>query len=114
MTSPDGGPLSTSTNSPDTDPGNDRALPPYEGRRESADVAPASETEEDGAAVGGARRPTEAEPGLRQGDPDASPRGGVASPSDEQPAAQQSETEPDEGSTGPAHETGNRRGEDFK
>jgi hypothetical protein len=41
---------------PDT---GDRAVPPYEGRRETADVDPSDESTKDGARVGGATGPVE-------------------------------------------------------
>lgn len=89
----------------------DAPTPPYEGRKESADVAPVEEGEQDGVGVGGARRPTEARPDLRQEDPQQSTRGAVASPADEQPAAESGGDEPAEAATGPAHQAGTPRGE---
>jgi hypothetical protein len=107
-------PARTHDGPPDDTPGGNPAVPPYEGRKESADVAPSDQGEKDGVGVGGASRPTEAKPGLRQPDPDQSPRGAVASPADEQPAAAQQEAKPDEGSTGPAHQAGVPRAEGFQ
>lgn len=95
------------------DAGHDAPTPPYEGRKESADVAPVEAGEQDGAGVGGARRPTEADPGLRQDDPEQSPGGAVASPGDEQPAAEHDGDAPGEASTGPAHQPGVPRGENL-
>jgi hypothetical protein len=107
-------PTTTSNDTPEATPGGDPALPPYEGRKESADVAPADQGEADGVGVGGARRPTEADDQLRQTDPQQSDRGPVASPADEQPASDQDGDRPDEGSTGPAHQAGVPRGEDLQ
>jgi len=110
-------PDETPGHEPEAAPGGDRAIPPYEGRKESADVGPAEEADEGGVAVGGARRPVETDDQLRQPDPEQTPRGAVASPADERPAAEQGGDEPggdepDEGSTGPAHQAGVPRGED--
>jgi hypothetical protein len=67
---------------PDTE---GRTLPPYEGRRETADVDPAEESTKDGVKVGGATGPVEDdEP--KAPNPDLSAGGAVASPADEQPA----------------------------
>jgi hypothetical protein len=67
---------------PDT---GDRAVPPYEGRRETADVDPSDESTKDGARVGGATGPVEDdEP--KAPNPDLTAGGAVASPADEQPA----------------------------
>jgi hypothetical protein len=60
----------------------DRTLPPYEGRRETADVDGPERTVRDGAKVGGATGPVEdAEP--KAPDPAETERGRVASPSEE-------------------------------
>lgn len=100
----------------DVDPGNS-AVPPYEGRKESADVesddAPGgSETVREGADVGGAERPRESSE-TRAPDPEGTERGRHASPADEQPAAEapQGDPDPEEG-TGPAHQPGQERAED--
>jgi hypothetical protein len=88
-----------------------RAVPPYEGRRETADVAGEEERRKDGATVGGATGPVES--GRRAApDPEDTPRGAVASPADEQPAAESGGKDPGEASVGPAHHPGTTRGED--
>ncbi len=114
MTNPTHEPMTTPNDSPEGTPGGDRAVPPYDDRKKAADVAPAEEGHEDGAAVGGARRPTETDSELRREEPSETPRGAVASPADEQPATESGGNEPDEGSTGPAHQAGVPRGEDFQ
>jgi hypothetical protein len=88
-----------------------RPMPPYEGRRESADVDNEDELRTDGANVGGATGPVESEE-MKAPDPDDTARGGQASPADEQPAAQSPGDAPaeDEG-VGPAHLPGTPRGE---
>jgi hypothetical protein len=98
-----------------TDPGptdlEGRTVPPYEGRRKSADVAGEEEMQRDGATVGGATGPVES--GERKApDPAGTPGGAVASPADEQPAADTPDGGPGEGSVGPAHHPGTTRGED--
>jgi len=88
----------------------DSAVPPYEGRRESADVDEGG-TYRDGANVGGAAGPRTSD-GLSSPEPSETPRGAVASPSDETPAAENSgEGEQDPG-VGPGHVSGAGRGED--
>jgi len=87
----------------------DRAVPPYEGRRDSADVERTG-SERDGARVGGATGPVvDDEP--KAADPRTTPRGGVASPADEQPAEDEATTESSAPGTGPSHEPGTARGE---
>jgi hypothetical protein len=101
-----------------TTPGNygptdfeDKAVPPYEGRRESADVAGEEELRRDGANVGGATGPVESDE-RKAPEPADTPRGAVASPADEQPAADTPGSDPGPASTGPAHHPGTTRGED--
>jgi hypothetical protein len=93
-----------------------KAVPPYEGRRESADVDADLDGEEklhrDGANVGGATGPVETGAGTKAPEPAGTPRGAVASPSDEQPATESGGTDPSEASVGPAHHAGTTRGED--
>jgi hypothetical protein len=79
--------------------------PPYEGRRESADVDSADEAVRGGARVGGATGPLAGDDA-----PDAVPES-TGSPADEQPAADMPETDLDDDRVGPAHEPGTRRGE---
>jgi hypothetical protein len=94
------------------DPDTERkAVPPYEGRRESADVDDAEESTKDGARTGGATGPVEGD-GSGVDDPAETERGEHASPADEQPAAESSETDTDPDVTGPSHEPGTGRAED--
>jgi hypothetical protein len=88
-----------------------RAVPPYEGRRERADVAGEERLRRDGANVGGATGPVESEE-MKAPEPAGTPGGAVASPADEQPAADTPDDEPGEASVGPAHHPGTTRGED--
>jgi hypothetical protein len=69
-----------------TDPAEGSAVPPYEGRRETADVDGEEKMHRDGANVGGATGPVESE-GRKAPEPADTARGAVASPADEQPAA---------------------------
>jgi hypothetical protein len=83
-------------------------VPPYEGRRESADID-ADGADRDGAHVGGATGPVLAsEPA---DDPASTPLGRTASPADGADATQVAGHEPDPG-VGPAHQPGVRKGED--
>lgn len=86
-----------------------RAVPPYEGRRESADLD--QDAVREGARVGGATGPVENDD-FAAPDPADTPRGATASPADEQPAAEAPETDLDDDRVGPAHEPGTSRGED--
>lgn len=99
----------------ESDPGG-RALPPYEGRKESADVDTGADggdadTERDGADIGGAERPRQSSK-MRAPDPASTERGEHASPADEQPAAAMTGDDPDDEGVGPAHQSGVDRGED--
>jgi hypothetical protein len=102
------------TSTPDEPGGADlegRTLPPYEGRRTSADVDGEEELRRDGANVGGATGPVESDE-RKAPEPADTPRGAVASPADEQPAADTPDGEPGPASVGPAHHPGTTRGED--
>jgi hypothetical protein len=99
--------MTSQGNDPDT---GDRALPPYEGRRESADVDGAEELRKDGANVGGATGPVESDE-LKATPKEDTPRGAAASPSDEQPASEMPETDLDKDMVGPDHYTGTGSGE---
>ncbi len=97
----------TPNDDPDT---GGRALPPYEGRRESADVDGPEEMRKDGANVAGATGPVES--GEMKSTPkEDTPRGAEASPSDEQPASEMPETDLDKDMVGPDHYQGTGRGE---
>ena len=88
------------------------AVPPYEGRKQSADIVHSSASQVGGANVGGAARPV-ADPEYKAAAPVDTPGGATASPADEQPASQASETEGDDGAdVGPAHAAGTGRAED--
>jgi hypothetical protein len=88
-----------------------KVTPPYEGRRESGDVAGEERLRRDGANVGGATGPVESEE-MKAPEPADTPRGAVASPADEQPAADTPGGAPGPASVGPAHHAGTTRGED--
>ena len=103
--------MSEPTNVEGGDP-TDRPLPPYDGRRESADVKGEEELRKDGANVGGATGPVESDE-MKSDEPADTPRGAVASPADEQPAGETPSGDPGAASTGPAHHAGTRRGEDL-
>jgi hypothetical protein len=81
-------------------------VPPYEGRRETADLDGADRAYRDGANVGGATGPVE------NAGAASDTGGGTGSPADEQPASEVTESRGDDTGTGPAHEPGTPRGED--
>ncbi|PSR69726.1 hypothetical protein C8258_01200 [Nocardia sp. MDA0666] len=87
------------------------AVPPYEGRRTSADEVGGTTEGEGGARTAGATHPV-TDPNFKAPAPDETPGGTTASPAEEQPAAQAPETEAtDEGAEG-GHHGGVRRAED--
>lgn len=92
---------------PDTE---GRAVPPYEGRRESGEIDDQSESVKDGVKVGGAGGPV-ADPDPKAPEPAATDRGAAASPAGEEPADQMPQTEDSDAGTGPAHIAGTPRGE---
>jgi hypothetical protein len=96
-------------NDPDTQ---GRAVPPYEGRRETADVDSQEKSTKDDAKTAGATGPI-TDPEMKASDPGDTARGGVASPADEQPAGQMPESETSDPGVGPAHVPGTSRGEDL-
>jgi hypothetical protein len=78
------------------------AIPPYEGRQQSAGTAGQ-------AATGGAGPATN--PEYKSVSPSDTPGGATKSPADEQPASDMPETDRDDDRVGPAHVAGARRGE---
>jgi hypothetical protein len=91
-----------------------KAVPPYEGRRETADVDGPENLHRDGANVGAATGPVEGSEEMKAPEPADTPRGAVASPADEQPAAETPGGDSGPASTGPAHYAGTTRGEDAR
>ena len=89
----------------------DKTVPPYEGRRETADVDEEEKLHREGANVGAATGPVESAE-MKAPEPADTPRGAVASPADEQPAAGSGGSDPGEASVGPAHAAGTTRGEE--
>ena len=99
----------TGGSNPDT---GGRAMPPYEGRRESADVGDQSESVKEGAKVAGATGPVrDDEP--KAPDPADTARGPYASPANEQPAQDMEGNEASDEGVGPDHVSGVQRGEDM-
>jgi len=88
-----------------------KSLPPYEGRRESADVDGPGESSKDAAKVGGATGPV-VDDEMKAADPADTEGGAVASPSDEQPASDMPESDTDDDMVGPSHTPGTGRAED--
>lgn len=104
--------MSTESPAGGSDPDTEgRAVPPYEGRRESADVDDQSETEKEGAKTAGATGPVRDDE-MKAADPMDTERGPHASPADEQSADQMPESESSDPGVGPAHFSGTQRGED--
>lgn len=102
----------TTTPHHDEDPDTEgRAVPPYEGRRESADVGGQEQSTREGVRTGGATGPVE-DPEPKAPDPADTERGEHAAPADEQPAAESTDPDLDPDMTGPAHEPGTPRAED--
>ncbi len=99
---------------PDTE---NTTVPPYDGRRESADIDDQDESVKEGARTAGATGPVEDDQ-PKAPDPEDTEGGAVASPADEQPADEQpAEGETDDpgagpGATGPGHVGGTGRAED--
>jgi hypothetical protein len=88
-----------------------KTIPPYEGRRESADVDGPEKSTKEGVKTAGATGPV-ADPEMKAPDPSDTARAATASPADEQPASQMPETDLDDDMVGPAHTEGTGRGED--
>ncbi len=88
-----------------------RAIPPYEGRRTSADVSGEEEMRKEGANVAGATGPVESDE-MKAPDPQDTERGRHASPAVEEPASEAGDEEPADEGTGPAHYSGTTRAED--
>jgi hypothetical protein len=84
-----------------TEPGG--VVPPYEGRREKADIDDVEEEGESSPAKSA---------GMTSPPPEDTPGGRTASPADEQPAADMPETRDDDPGVGPAHVKGTPAGED--
>ena len=104
--------MSTDSHVHGDDPDNEGStIPPYEGRRESADIDDQSKSVKEGAKVGGATSLVEDDQ-MKAPDPSGTERGAVASPSDEQPADEVPESEDSDPGVGPAHTPGTSRGED--
>jgi hypothetical protein len=97
------------TTSGEQEPGG--SVPPYEGRRQSAEPDQQGETYRDGARVGGATGPV-SDAQAKAPDPAATPGGATKSPGDNQPAEDMPETSAGEGSTeAPAQVSGTPKGE---
>jgi len=87
-----------------------RVIPPYEGRKEAADVGTASSQSTGGANVGGATGAV-IDPDYKSPRPADTPGGAVKSPGDEQPASQAPESDLDDDRVGPSHVAGTGPGE---
>ncbi|MDP3891814.1 hypothetical protein [Nocardioides sp.] len=102
----------TTVPDPDNPDTENATVPPYEGRREAADVDDQDESEKDGAKTAGATGPVEDDE-KKAPAPEGTERGATASPADEQPADNRSAgVDSGPGATGPDHITGTGRAED--
>jgi hypothetical protein len=103
--------MSFDPDSPDGIDTEQKAVPPYDGRKEAAEVAGQEESTKDGAKVGGASGLVEDDE-MKAPDPADTERGATGTPPDEQPAHEGSETAGDDEGVGPAHTGGTGRAED--
>jgi len=105
----------TTSPDPDNPDTEGTTLPPYDGRRESADVDSKEESTKDGAKTAGATGPVEDDDD-KAPDAGSTERGSTASPADEQPVEDADEDAgPDAGpgaTSGASHEPGTGRAED--
>ena len=86
-------------------------VPPYEGRKESAEPDQEGGTHRDGARVGGATGPVD-DDGYKAPSPSDTPGGRTASPADEQPAADMPDGESaEQGTETGSHFEGTPKGE---
>lgn len=86
-------------------------MPPYEGRKESAEPEQQGGSTRDGVKVGGATGPV-SDDEFKAADPADTPGGRTASPGDEQPAAEMPDGSSEEATAeAPAHTPGTPRGE---
>ncbi|MDQ1643430.1 MAG: hypothetical protein QOJ90_2781 [Actinomycetota bacterium] len=93
----------------DQEPGG--VVPPYDGRKESAEPDQEGGTHRDGARVGGATGPV-TDDDAKSPDPSGTPGGRTASPGDEQPAHEMSGDAPSEGADdSTSHVAGTPKGE---
>ena len=88
-----------------------KTVPPYDDRRETADVDGPEKSTKEGAKTAGATGPVEDDE-MKAADPADTPGGATGSPSDEQPASEMPETDLDDDRVGPAHTEGTQRAED--
>jgi hypothetical protein len=103
--------MSSEPNRPDDIDTEGKTVPPYEGRRKSAEVDDPAKTRKKGARTGGATGPVQDDE-MKAPEPERTEGGATGSPADRRASkgAPQADTE-DEG-TGPAHHRGTPRGED--
>jgi hypothetical protein len=86
-------------------------VPPYDGRKESAEIDEHGSTMRDGVRVGGATGPV-VDDEYKAPSPSDTPGGRAASPGDTQPAAEQPDgPDREEGADAPAHVPGVPKGE---
>ncbi|CAN5256340.1 hypothetical protein BH18ACT9_BH18ACT9_01890 [soil metagenome] len=104
--------MMTTSPNPDDPDTEGKTVPPYDGRREAADIDGPEKGVKDGARTSGATGPIEGDEVVTP-EPDDTERGATASPADEQPGSEQPETDLDpDVTTGASHEPGTGRAED--
>jgi hypothetical protein len=103
--------MTSNPNEPDGIDTSGSTVPPYEGRRTTADMEDKDEAYRDGVNLGGATGPVENNESATP-DPRDTPGGATGSPADEQPASRAAETDLDDDRVGPAHQAGAPRAED--
>lgn len=96
---------------PDAMDTEDRAVPPYEGRRGSADVKGKDKSARGGARTGGATGPV-TDDEMKASEPERTEGGATRSPAEEKPARRSRKSRGDDAGTGPGHEPGTPRAED--
>ncbi|CAA9378308.1 MAG: hypothetical protein AVDCRST_MAG21-1601 [uncultured Nocardioidaceae bacterium] len=95
-----------------TDPEAGSVVPPYDDRRQSADVDTDDEKlYRDGVNVSAATGPVETDDTMHSPEPADTARGAAASPADEKPAEETPSGDSGPAATGPAHYEGTTRGE---
>lgn len=91
--------------------GKGKAVPPYEGRKKSAEVEDKGKTSKKGVRTAGATGPVEDED-MKAAEPWETEGGATGTPADEKPADRTRRSRDDDTGTGPAHHRGTPRGED--
>lgn len=103
--------MTSDPNRPDGIDTEGKTVPPYDGRKETADIDGKDESTKDGAKTAGAASLVE-DDDMKAPEPGDTERGATGSPADEQSAKEMPETDRSDDRVGPAHGTGDPRAED--